>query len=590
MTGRAGRTGTRLAAVVVAACALVAIAVVPVRAQQAAHAVTHDVVESFDGTPLEAHLFVPSGASETAPVPLVMMTHGWAGSGQEDISGLVARLLDEGFAVVTWDQRGFGCSGGEVHVDKPDFEGRDASAILTWAAANAPIATESADDPVVGMVGVSYAGGIQLATAPFDARIDALVPQIAWSDLRYSLYAGEVVNQGWGLVLYSAGTATAQGDGLRPDCPTFPQTGGLVADLHQAFTEFTATNTFSEDTLEFFARSSLAAFGDDHPVTVPTLVIQGHVDTLFDVTDGYRTYQHVRAHGAPARFIVYCGGHVSCPATYEAGDDGAVIEDAIVTWFIRWLEGENVDTGPEVLYRTDTARWHGATTFPPEGTRTVTASGSGTVVYSPPPPPPDVATLADRLGGSGGSLPPTPLTAAQPSRSGDPHAFAFEAVAAGDDDLRIVGIPRVRLTVTGQGTGPAHVFVKLVHREENEVLNLQEATQRVAVGGEPRTYEFVMPGVAYTLPAGHHLDVQIATTSTLHAASRNAGQVQIEAEVDVPVLGATGRAAVDSPGGGGPDGGGTGGDRRPLPATGGGSALAILGIAAALAARRRLSS
>lgn len=130
--------------------------------------ITSHVIASFDDTPIEATLFLPPGASDEAPVPLVLRTHGWGGTGEADLgSGTLARLVAEGYAVLTWDQRGFGCSGGVVHIDDPDAEGRDVSALIDWAVANAPIATvptgagsERADgDPIVGMSGGSYAGG-----------------------------------------------------------------------------------------------------------------------------------------------------------------------------------------------------------------------------------------------------------------------------------------------------------------------------------------------------------------------------------------------------------------------------------------------
>ncbi|WP_031186635.1 CocE/NonD family hydrolase, partial [Streptomyces sp. NRRL S-1896] len=42
-------------------------------------------------------------------------------------------------------------------------------------------------DPRVGMIGGSYGGAVQLATASVDHRVDALVPLVTWNDLAYSL-------------------------------------------------------------------------------------------------------------------------------------------------------------------------------------------------------------------------------------------------------------------------------------------------------------------------------------------------------------------------------------------------------------------
>src|SRR5699024_3877029 len=45
----------------------------------------------------------------------------------------------------------------------------------------------AANDPRLGMIGGSYGGQVQFATAAVDPRVDTLVPLITWNDLRYSL-------------------------------------------------------------------------------------------------------------------------------------------------------------------------------------------------------------------------------------------------------------------------------------------------------------------------------------------------------------------------------------------------------------------
>ena len=61
--------------------------------------------------------------------------------------------------------------------------------------------------PVVGMTGGSYGGGIQFATSAFDKRIKAIVPVITWNNLNWSLWPNSVVKLGWGELLYGAGLA-----------------------------------------------------------------------------------------------------------------------------------------------------------------------------------------------------------------------------------------------------------------------------------------------------------------------------------------------------------------------------------------------
>lgn len=646
------RSAVLVSAAIVAVIASQTVAPSPVHAQAAGPAATVGaVVESFDGTPIVANLFTPAGASGDEPVPLVLATHGWAGTGSTEPTGLLGRLVDEGYAVLTWDQRGFGCSGGQVRIDDPQVEGRDVSALIDWAVEEIPV-LERDGDPVVGMTGGSYAGGIQTAAASIDPRIDALAPEISWSDLRYSLNPGGVVKQGWVTLLYLAGLGTADTLGLSPDCPGGPQSGGLDPAIHQGLTEFLTTGSVSEQTLDFFAGSSLAAYGTDAPVDVPTLVANGSVDTLFNVADGLGVYQHVLAQGAPSRYIVFCGGHVSCPASYADADDGAFLDDAVMAWFAEHLLGEQVEARPRFEYRTNDGMWRSLSAFPTVDDGAVTVDGRAEdLVVVPVLDLPDVRRLATDLTTSGGTLPANPLTAAAASSAADPRAATFELAAAGDEPLVIVGVPEVTLTVEGTliegldalpadqlsatldsltlaglepvtdalgrvvgavpvaggllqgtlgtviGTSPADVmpsavnlFVKLVHRETGEVLNLQEGAVAAGLLRGPVTVDVPMPGLAYTVPAGHHVDLQVSTASLAHATGRLPAVVDVGVQAAVPVRNRPGPSRPAAPeqsrrpeSPGRPDAAGT----AVLPATGGGGpdagAVSLLLVAGALA-------
>ena len=204
----------------------------------------NQVATSFDGTKIVYTLFLPDSASRTHPVPAILRTHGWGGSRETSATGFVKQLLDNGYAVLTWDSRGFGQSGGTVEVDSPDFEARDASALVDVLARDPRIAKNSPGDPRVGMSGGSYAGGIQWITDAIDHRIDAIAPEISWHNLLESLYPETVVKTGWGTLLYGAGLTSVTG-GLDPRDPAGPQTGNYDPAIHQAYVEGAGTGQFS---------------------------------------------------------------------------------------------------------------------------------------------------------------------------------------------------------------------------------------------------------------------------------------------------------------------------------------------------------
>jgi hypothetical protein len=389
------------------------------------------------------------------------------------------------------------------------------SALIDWAVDNAPIATDAGGDPIVGFTGGSYAGGIQTATTSIDSahRRHRARDRLGGPALLAVRGRGDQAGLGRAAVLRRHGHRDRVG--AVPRLPRLrrvriPQEGGLHPLIHQGFAEGAATGTVSDDVLEFFAESSLAVYGQDNPVAIPTLVLQGSVDTLFDLTDGYRQFQHVRANGAPAKYVVFCGGHVACPEFYGDAGDRAHMNDLIIAWFDRYLKGDtSVDTGPTVEYRTNDGEWRTASDFPPADATWVEASGEGSLISIPGGDTPDMEELIDMLTGlqDAGGIPGLPITVAQPANDAElaaGQAFQFEVgVAAGPVEL--LGIPDVSLTVSGQGT-EVILFVKLIHRERNHVINLQEGAIRVPLGDGEVTVDVTMPGIAYTLP--------MATTST----------------------------------------------------------------------------
>src|SRR3954470_5644525 len=167
---------------------LAAIVVCLGAAAPAAAASRDAIVPSFDGAPLIVTFHPAAGLGPGQRAPTVLQTHGWGGSRETNPDATsdestgnvgVGALRRAGFNVLTWDSRGFGDSGGIVEVDSPDFEGRDVQVLIDWLAKQPEARLDGANDPRVGMEGVSYAGGIELVSAALDKRIDAIAPQSA---------------------------------------------------------------------------------------------------------------------------------------------------------------------------------------------------------------------------------------------------------------------------------------------------------------------------------------------------------------------------------------------------------------------------
>ena len=493
----------------------------------AAPTISHGEVTSFDGTAIAYTLFVPDDASSEDPVPIVFMTHGWGMRRERANAGMVANLTGAGYAVITWDQRGFGDSGGEAQVDSQDFEVRDVQALIDLVADPATtggaVLLDADGDPRMGMIGGSYAGGIQLMTAAADTRVDAIVPQITWNDLPEALRPGGVLKLGWDVLLYGSGFATGTAEGL--DAPGGPRTGAYAQEIHQSFVEGLALNDWSDETFAWYdSRSTKHYVGgtDVLPgVQAATLLVQGVNDTLFPINHAIDTYNAITANGSEARMIFFCGLLVGsthavhslrADASCDDGDQGPFITAAALQWFDRHLNGNPGATAiSPISFQTQDGTFATATALPSE---TVAGAGTGTLVN----------TVA-------------PTSSSQALAT--PSAGGFRVPITGASGRTLLGVPEVDLAVTGTGL-ESYVFMRLldVAPDGTEiVIDDQVGAQKVVNLSDVAQQSTVeLPGVAWEVASGHELVLELTSTSADHSSSRVPSVSDITLSVSVPVL------------------------------------------------------
>ena len=228
-----------------------------------------------------------------------------------------------GYNVLTWDPRGFGQSGGTVQVDSPEYEGRDVQALIDYVARQPEAQLDRAGDPRVGMSGASYGGGIQLVTAAIDSRLDAIAPVIAWHSLVTSLYKAQSPKSGWGSALFALGVEGSTIPGIPAG-----ETGNLDPHITSAYTSGLAYGQFSDEDVQWFAARGPGALVQR--IRIPTLLIQGTVDTLFTLDEAITNYRILRANKVPTKMIWFCGGHGACltdagPARLRRGPDRELV-------------------------------------------------------------------------------------------------------------------------------------------------------------------------------------------------------------------------------------------------------------------------
>ena len=456
-------------------------------------------VISFDGTPIYAHFMPALGLQAKQRAPTILNGPGLLLPGATNLDGAllddvitdavgqvsIATLRRAGYNVVTWDPRGEYNSGGVLQVDSPDFEARDVSAIISWVATQpeAQLDSEVGLDPRMGMVGVSYGGGIQLMTAAIDQRVDAIVPTIAWHSLNSSLYKSEAFKSSWGTILTGGLLLT----GARANPRILP--AAIYGDL---------TGMLTQADQDLLAERGLGAPRDlVNNITAPTLLIQGTVDTIFTLQEADDNAQELIANGVPTKVLWFCGGHGLCLSNLFDPFDGALIERRTLDWLDRYVKRETVDTGPQFEWVDQRGQYFSSTVYPvPPGNPIVTSSSAGGVL-----------PLLPFIGGSG--VPVIPL-----------GAKAINAVnltvPAATTTTYIVGAPELTLTYSGVGSG-RHVYAQLVDDTTGLVLGNNVTPIPVTLDGQAHTVTVPLEPVAHTLRPGETVTLQLVASAGIYA-------------------------------------------------------------------------
>ena len=442
-------------------------------------------VISFDGTQIYTHFMPALGLAPGQKAPTILNGPGLGLPGATNLDGAllddvvtdafgqvsIGTLRAAGYNVVTWDPRGEWNSGGVLELDSPDFEARDVSAIISWLATQPEVQLDDPKtlDPRIGMVGVSYGGGIQLVTAAVDHRVDAIVPTIAWHTLNSSLYKGEAFKSSWATLLSALLSLTFASANPRI----------LAATIYGDLTGMMAQG--DQDLLTARGPGDLVK-----NITAPTLLIQGTVDTIFSLQEADDNARALIAAGVPTKVVWFCGGHGLCLNNLLDLTDGALIKQRTLEWLNRYVKGDpSVSTGPQFEWVDQRGQWFSSEVYPvPHGAPIVTSSGAGGVL-----------PLLPYLGGSGVPLIPLGFKAI--------NAVNLTVPAAATTTY-IVGAPELTLTYSGTGSS-RHVYAQLV-----------DDTTGLVLGNIVTPIPVTLDGHAHTVSA-------FAGAGGAHAASRGDG-------------------------------------------------------------------
>ncbi len=481
--------------------------------------------------PLSTTLYVPDTATRAHPAPAVLIAHGF-GSTKDSVASHAEKLARRGYVVLAWTAEGFGTSGGQIHLDSPDWEVTDARRLLDWLARRPEVRLDAPGDPRVGVVGASYGGALALLLAAADRRVDAIVPQITWHDLGASLFpesGGGPVTQGvlkraWLGSLFTGGLGAGRppgapgGSKLPAGATATPGCGRFAPEVCRLYRQVMATGRADPAAARLLRDSSPApVLGQIH---APTLLVQGLADTLFGVADADANARGIAAAGTPVRVAWYSGGH-------DGGAGSAADQDRIDYLSVQWLDHYVKGTGPApgdsfTFSRTtgydrydatvrsvgfDAGRYPGLSGDRP-ATRVRLSGGPQPVANPPAGTPAALSTLpgAGALGGRAATEIPG-------------QAAVFSSAALGHA-VDLVGAPRVTVRAASS-SGSAVLFVKLydVGPDDARTLVAGQAAP-VRLSGLPRTAaalgsappaRVTLPGMVYRFAQGHRVEMVVDT-------------------------------------------------------------------------------
>lgn len=396
------RAGIALAALSATVVVHSAGAAAPAYKTQVATVTVHDGPTGSHTATLDTRLYVPRSATRSHPQPAILMTHGFGLSKDAaEVTSSADFFARHGYVVLTYTSQGFGASSGCIRLDSFAYDVKDASALITQVLAKRPEVRKDRLGPIVGMVGGSYGGGITLNTAIMDRRVRAIAPGRTWNSLQYALYPNNYVTPGdptgfshqltdtgvfkreWTSLFFASGNAEPVG-GLPPDggsyggCPQEkaasgdPQQvaglpcAGYPTELCQTFATVSTTGDATDTDRALLAGSSAATYIDR--LRVPTLLVQGQSDTLFNENDAVATYTALLRRNVPVAMIWNSGGHGgydSQPGEGEVYGGGTTNLDQTylplqtLKWFDRWLRGDKRATVPGFAYYRDWVHYAG---------------------------------------------------------------------------------------------------------------------------------------------------------------------------------------------------------------------------------------
>jgi hypothetical protein len=548
---------------------------------------------SFDGTPIDVAMAFPVESGADNNYPVVGIYHGWGGSKVTPSSASVQRWVNQGYAVFSISDRGWGsscgspskpantvkpapCEKGYIHLMSRKYEVRDVQTLLGKLADEGVINGQQ-----IGATGGSYGGGMAMQLGSLKDRVELLngelvpwesplgkpmkiaatAPEFPWSDIATALqpngssndyvandpynginheFRDGIEKNNWNGSLYLAGQLIGYyGPEGEPESNltawhNFNIKGGPYDGEPLA--------TQQEEYLPFHS----AYYTPLNEAPAPSIMQNGWNDDLFPVDETVRYYNKVRAsypNQAMKLFYMDLGHNPRSASTVSTGDI-AKLTNAQNKWFKFFVRGEGSE--PSEAQGGATA----ITSFCPQ-----TAGGSGTEF--------DAANWASLSPGEINLSSPAEQTIASPATapsnaftSGTICTTAANTTNASAATYKVSPAPASGYTIVGSSTvigefsTPAandQVVARLYDENvtaKNEQLIGRAMLRPLNPGGGFTQQQFQLHPQAWNVASGHVVKLELLTADSTYArTSSSPHSIQVKnLELRVPTTDAPGSA------------------------------------------------
>ena len=273
-------------------------------------------------------------------------------------------------------------------------------------------------------------------------------------------------------------------------------------------------------------------------IRIPTFLLQGEADTLFNLNEALATYRALRAQGTPVKMIWHSWGHSGDPAPgdfdHDVLDPKAQYETGrIVAWFDRHLKDKRTDTGPRFAYFRDWVDYDGnarpayATANNPSVGRPQRLYLGATALTGEAPATTGSQSFVTPPAGAPSSTNPLDavnyLTPVSVPELDAPGTFAGWDTGVLAQPVDVVGSPVLDLQVqapvaaAAQSGGPSGMLVLFARLQDVAAdgtatdIKLQNAPVRITDVGAP--VRVTMPAIVHRFAAGHRLRLVVSSSS-----------------------------------------------------------------------------